>query len=253
MNPRSICRRAAFTLVELLVVIAIIAILAALLFPIIGKVVAQGDSTKCLQNLKQIGVAISTYAADNNDTLPGPLTLTQTPTFKAGDTGSLPQLLASYLNLVENASNVNVVTANDKNVFVCPAYKRRFPTLNGVVYAMNMRQVQAYKQAPWGDSTTKQTPLRRGILSSWTEDNNIGADTPVELAQTFAMRDTDQLDTQYGGATASSTAAMAPYPFHAMSATDTSGHRNALYYDMHVAEMKLTDQTKNWQPGTNPQ
>jgi prepilin-type N-terminal cleavage/methylation domain-containing protein len=246
MNPRSFCRRAAFTLIELLVVIAIIAILAALLFPVLGHVLAQGDSTKCSQNLRQIGVAIISYTTDHDDTLPGPLNLDQTPTFKASDIGSLPQFLAQYLNLVENTGNGDLVTQNDKNVFVCPTYRKQFPKLDGVVYAMNMRKVQAYSQAPWGDAASKQQPLKKGILSSWTEDNNIGADTPVPLAQTFAIRDTDQQDTQYGGATGTGSGKMAATPLH-------GDHRNALYYDMHVAEMKLTDQTKNWQPGTNPQ
>jgi hypothetical protein len=111
---------------------------------------------------------------------------------------------------------------------------------------MNMRKVQAYNQAPWGDADNKQQPLKKGILSSWTENNNLGADTPVSLAQTFAIRDTDQQDSQYGGATGSSSAKLAAKPLHV-------DHRNGLYYDMHVAEMKLTDQTKDWQPGTSPQ
>ena len=61
-------REPAFTLIELLVVIAIIAILAALLMPTLGRAKEQGKMTRCISNQRQIGVATSLYADDNNDT-----------------------------------------------------------------------------------------------------------------------------------------------------------------------------------------
>src|ERR1035438_7582244 len=68
-----------FTLVELLVVIAIIAILVVLLLPVLSTAKAKAWQTQCLNNLKQIGVAIQLYADGNDDTLPGPA-LVQDPT-----------------------------------------------------------------------------------------------------------------------------------------------------------------------------
>lgn len=58
-------RKHAFTLIEMLVVIALIAILAALLYPALGRVRESGRSTRCLSNLRQLHVASINYAGGN--------------------------------------------------------------------------------------------------------------------------------------------------------------------------------------------
>lgn len=90
---RTLPTRSAFTLVEILVTISIIATLAALLFPAIEQVKTAGSRSKCIANLKQMGIAIQLYANDNNGELPYAKT--------AGSRKVWTDLIASYAGSTE--------------------------------------------------------------------------------------------------------------------------------------------------------
>src|ERR1700677_3311450 len=64
-----VCAESGFTLIELLVVIAIIAILAALLLPVLSQSRGRAEAIECRNNIRQLSLAFFMYADDNGDLL----------------------------------------------------------------------------------------------------------------------------------------------------------------------------------------
>src|ERR1700761_8466512 len=70
VRQHSFERRQAFTLIELLVVIAIIAILAAMLLPVLSHAKARALATQCLNNNKELEMAVQMFVSDNAEQFP---------------------------------------------------------------------------------------------------------------------------------------------------------------------------------------
>ena len=97
-----------FTLIELLVVIAIIAILAAILFPVFAQARDSARQTTCLNNCKQLGIALQMYAQDYDEGLPSwPFSkLLSSPIFKEWGYSTWVPALMPYVK--------------NNGVFACP-------------------------------------------------------------------------------------------------------------------------------------
>jgi prepilin-type N-terminal cleavage/methylation domain-containing protein len=123
-SPR---RRFGFTLIELLVVIAIIAVLIGLLLPAVQKVREAAARTKCLNNLKQIGLALHNYENTNQKFPPAGIypAATTSPDVWSHYTRILPYIeQANTYNQVDFtlASNVQDAVSRQRiPIFVCPS------------------------------------------------------------------------------------------------------------------------------------
>lgn len=116
--------RSGFTLIELLVVIAIIAVLAAMLLPALGRAREAANRTACINNLRQIVVAATMYAGDNDDNLPlGNYGGQQGCTDKAGGGSQYPALYPTSPIAISGTFPYAQRYLNDYNVWFCPSNK----------------------------------------------------------------------------------------------------------------------------------
>ena len=117
--------RSAFTLIEVLVVVAIIALLVAILLPSLNQARAQARNALCLNNLRQCGIAMHTYASGNDEYVP-----------RGGNRDTLQwsvvvarefQYIRRYPTGSGGGLEVNALRVDMMPVFHCPDRKATLP------------------------------------------------------------------------------------------------------------------------------
>jgi prepilin-type N-terminal cleavage/methylation domain-containing protein/prepilin-type processing-associated H-X9-DG protein len=211
------CSRRGFTMIELLVVLAVIGLLCALLIPAVQAAREAARRTQCINNLRQLGIAINSYAGDNNF-LP------------AGFNGQLWQegfsMHVSLLRYLEQPALYNSINFNTGfgamygagrpnqtagnarlSVFLCPSDREageKLPDMLGRTnYAGNCGYgAQKFPgserlSGPFADVTGRQVKfpdIKDGMtqtvaMSEWI----LGSMSPLDNDPTTAVFDTDNL------------------------------------------------------------
>jgi prepilin-type N-terminal cleavage/methylation domain-containing protein len=127
-------RRSGFTLIEVLVVVAIIALLVAILLPALSRARAQGRNAVCLNNLRQIGLAVTQYAMANSDILPracNDFETTNWAVVAARSVGAIKRIPSGY--------TVNQLRVGEIEILHCPerTLTLDYPFIDYVVNAMD--------------------------------------------------------------------------------------------------------------------
>lgn len=189
----------AFTLVELLVVIAIIALLAALLQPVLSLARAKSREVACLNNLRQLQTCAKLYSLDNDDfLLPNRyvyLLGTRAPAPGFSDKMTWCPGLAPFDTTTENIKRGLLFRYNKStDIYLCPSDKSRVRTPEGEI--LNLRRTRSYNLSqsinglPYGNNTA--------IVPSFAKESEIDGPSPAELLFFVDVHEESIFDSHFG-------------------------------------------------------
>ena len=184
LNPRPFQTSRGFTLIELLAVIAVVGILASLLLPALARSKDRAKNIACLNNLKQLGVAVRLYADSNGGKLPIAEQLPSSPADPANPLPRISDLLAAYVGTTPAAPQ-------RQTVFRCPADDTKRFSENGSSYEWFAH----YNGRPVDSPRTSKNPISDATLmydyekfhNSRTSVNALFADYHVAALKTSGL------------------------------------------------------------------
>jgi prepilin-type processing-associated H-X9-DG protein len=200
-----------FTLVELLAVIMMATFILILVCPSLARAKQKAKQTNCQMNLKQMGLALQSYANANGNFLPGPVSTLVIANYDFSSSNQLIWFIADNLGSPKPSSQSNVAPQ-----LLCPAY-RTDHAQPGPNYVLN--DGRSLPGPPFGHPNSPvQPPLKLSAVAA-----------SVSPAACFAVADADKgnVNAKLPGRND------LPYtPVHGKV-------RNQLFFDWHVA-------TKGW-------
>jgi prepilin-type processing-associated H-X9-DG protein len=157
--------RNAFTLTELLVLIAAGALVGSVLLASLGDAKDKVQAAACLSNLREIGMAISMYANDNNDTYPFG--------YSAAAQTDWELLINPYVG--KTKTKYTGAGSTNSKVFICPTVRTPLGKTTRLTYSLHIA-LTAYNLAPFPPFNG---PQRRSKVARPSElvlaaDGNLG-------------------------------------------------------------------------------